>query len=89
MDLKAKNQEIYKLAYNFLFEIKPAQLQNSDLEKYFVGDRKGYNCLEDVFEQLIYSTQNYQSMPNVIKFKDRYNDIKRILFNYYFKKIME
>ncbi len=89
MDLKVKNQKIYKLAYNYLFKIKPTQMQNSDLEKYFVGDRKDYNSLEDVFEQLIYSAQNYQRMPNVIKFKDRRTGIKKILFDYDFKRIIE
>ncbi len=89
MDLKLKNQEIYKLSYNYLFEIKPAKLQNSDLEKYFVGDRKDYKSLEDVFEQLISSAQNYQRMPNVIKFKERYSEIKEILFDYDFEKIIE
>ena len=41
-----------------------------------------FNSLDDIYEQLIYSAQNYQRMPNVIKYDQRREKIKKILMNY-------
>ena len=82
-----KNQLIYQLAYDYLLKIKPNSISESKLEKYFIGDRKDFTSLSDVYEQIIHSAQNYQRMPNVIKFKERHDKILEILYNYDFKKI--
>lgn len=79
---REKNQIIYRLAYNYLIDILPKQLNPNDLEKYFNGDKKDFNSLSDIFEQLIQSAQNYQRMPNVIKFAERKDRIKAILYEY-------
>jgi len=89
MDTKGKNQIVYRTAYRYLHEIKPEQITNDELNKYFVGDRKDFNTLEDVFEQIIYSAQNYQSMPNVIKYQERRERIKSILYNFDLERISQ
>jgi len=89
INLKDKNQLVYKLAYKYLLELKPPTISEDDLEKYFLGDRKDAQSLKDVFEQIIGSAQNYQAMPKIIKFIERKIDIKYILFDYDFKKIMD
>lgn len=76
------NIEIYKCAYEYLLKILPDKLTESDLEKYFKGDRAKFKSLKDVFIQIIHSAQNYQRMPNVIKFDERYNEFKKILFDF-------
>jgi len=84
---KEKNQVVYRLAYNYLLDILPNQLDSDDLHKYFIGDRRDFSSLADVFEQLIQSAQNYQRMPNVIKFTERKEKIKTILCEYDFTEI--
>lgn len=81
MDIKVKNQIVYRTAYRYLHEIKPEQITKDELNKYFVGDRKDFSTLEDVFEQIIHSAQNYQRMPNVIKYQERRERIKSILYD--------
>ena len=86
---KNTNIEIYKCAYDFLLEILPPQLKEKDLEKYFKGDRAEFSSLKDVFIQIIHSAQNYQRMPNIIKFDERYNEIGKILYNYDYKVVAD
>lgn len=86
---KNTNIEIYKYAYDFLLEILPPQLKEKDLEKYFKGDRAEFSSLKDVFIQIIHSAQNYQRMPNIIKFDERYNEIGKILYNYDYKVVAD
>lgn len=87
MTVKDKNQIVFRTACNYLIEILPDELEPKDLEKYFVGDRRNFSSLDVVYEQFIQSAQNYQQMPNVIKFGERKAKIKAILSNYDFKKI--
>ncbi len=77
--MENRNVQIYNLAYKFLMDLLPDELTESDLEKYFVGDALEASSLKDVFIQLIASAQNYQSMPNIIKFNDRKEEIGKIL----------
>lgn len=87
MTIKEKNQVVYQLAYNYLIDILPNKLNADKLQKYFSGDRRDFSSLADVYEQLIYSAQNYQRMPNVIKFTERKEKIKSILCEYDLTKI--
>ena len=77
--MKQKLQSIYKLAYEYLLDMLPDELTEKDLQKYFIGDRRDFNSLQDVFEQLICSAHNTQGMPNSIKYDKRRNKIKEIL----------
>lgn len=80
-------QEIYKTSYEYLVSILPAELKENDLHKYFFGDRRDYDSLNDVFEQFIASAQNYRSMPKTIQFYKRYDAIKRILYDFDYKAV--
>lgn len=80
--IKQRNIAIYKYAYEYLLDILPKKLNKMDLEKYFKGDNSKFTSLKDVFIQIIRSAQNYQRMPNVIKFNERYKEIGKILNNY-------
>jgi hypothetical protein len=82
MDIKEKNQIGLPTDIYMIHEIKPEQITNNELNKYFVGDHKDFSTLEDVFELIIYSAQNYQRMPNVIKYQERRERIKNILYNF-------
>lgn len=72
---KERNIIIYDKAYEYLNnEIKPPEVE---LTKYFLCDE--WKTLEDVYIRFIASAQNYQMMPNVIKFYKREQEIKGIL----------
>lgn len=89
MDIKEKNQIVYRTACQYLLEIRPDQISEAELEKYYIGDRMDFNSLEDVYEQIIQSAQNYQRMPNVIKFQGRIERIKSILYDYNIERISQ
>lgn len=85
--MKQKMLRTYELAYSYLVNMLPDGLSEVDLQKYFVGDRRNFVSVNDIYEQLIYSAQNYQGMPNVIKYDQRREQIKRILKNFDLKQI--
>ncbi|WP_026658195.1 hypothetical protein [Butyrivibrio sp. AC2005] len=71
--------DVYKKAEEYLLTITPAGV---DLEKYYIGDNKDYKTLDDIFVRFIHSAQNYQSMPNVIAFKKRKEEVGKILHGF-------
>ena len=71
-----KLTEVYFDAYDYLKSIVPSTV---DLEAYFISDCGDYCSLEDIFEQFVRSAQNYQMMPKVINYKERKEEVKRIL----------
>lgn len=73
---------IYKKSYEYLLKTLPRELSEKDLGKYFIGDSIKVSSLEDIFERFIESAQNYQGMPNFIKFSERKTRIKELLHNY-------
>lgn len=83
----------YQLFYNqalmFLKEHLPEGITEKKLNRYFLCDNANYKNISDVFERFITSAQNYQSMPNVIKFSDRKSMVKKILFDYDLNKVMK
>lgn len=89
METKKKNQIVYQIACRYLHKIKPEQIRSDELPKYFVGDRRDFSTLENVFEQIIHSAQNYQRMPNVIKYHERRDRIKGILYDFDLKSISQ
>ncbi len=84
---KKINLEIYNIAYNYLLNILPEQLKEEDLEKYFIGDNAEFSSLKDVYIQIIRYAQNYQRMPNVIKFEERIHEIGHILYDFDYEQI--
>ena len=78
---------LYETAYKFLDDIvkRDESLHGIDLEAYF--QVKNAKTLADVYERFIGSAQNYQMMPNVIKFYERKQEIKKILHDYDLKTI--
>lgn len=84
---KESNIFLYETAYKFLDDIvkRDESLHGIDLEAYF--QVKKAETLADVYERFIGSAQNYQMMPNVIKFYDRKQEIKKILHDYDLKTI--
>ena len=81
---KDKHIAIFEYAQKYLISILPEGLNPSDLDKYFLGDRKEATTLKDVFIEFLSSAQEYQRMPNVIQFRNRQSQIGTILhdFNY-------
>ena len=87
--MKQKMQRVYVEAQKYLFSMLPASMQPTDLDKYFIGDRRDFDSMQDVYEQFIYSAQNYQRMPNVIKYDERREHIKSVLQEFDVKVINE
>ena len=82
--LNEKYRLICEEALSFLHKMTPNGVQ---LEKYFVTQ----NCdsLQDVYVRLIYSAQNTQMMPKVIKFHQNQEVIKNVLQNFDYQKIKD
>lgn len=80
--MKQKMLNTYRLAYAYLVDMLPKELSEADLQKYFIGDRRNFSSIQDIYEQLIHSAQNYQRMPNVIKYSQRRDQIKNILVDF-------
>ena len=57
--------------------------------QYFLGKKRNYHSLTDVFVQFIGSAQNYQAMPNIIGFYKRKEEFSSMLFGFDFNKIAE
>ena len=81
------NKFNYKKSYEYLLNILPKGITENDLEKYFTFDSIKISSLEDIFERFIESAQNYQGMPNFIKFSENKNKIKKLLHYYDLKWI--
>ena len=79
-------QMIYKASYDYLLQMLPEKITEPRLQDYFVGDSQDFLSLRDVFVQFIHSAQNYQRMPNVIKFDQRKEDMSDVLCDYDFIK---
>ena len=79
-----ENKEFFQFALKYLERMTP---KGADLASYYSGDAKDACDLNSVFEEFIKSAQNYQRMPNTIKFKERREQIKKILFNFDPKKV--
>ena len=85
------NQILYITAYTMLLDMLPSGIDEDSLQKYLVGNRMNPKDLRDVFIALIRTAQNYQYMPNVIKFDKRKTDIGRILndFDYQYVSTLD
>lgn len=80
---------VYTEAQRYLLSMLPAEMEPAELDKYFIGDRRDFASLQDVYEQFIHSAQNYQGMPKVIKYKERREQIKHILHDFDVKIIKD
>ena len=80
--LKDKMIYTYTTAYQYLLNMLPDELSESELQKYFIGDRRDFASIQDIYEQFIHSAQNYQAMPNSIKYDSRRSQIKELLCDF-------
>lgn len=80
--MKDKMIQTYTAAYQYLLDMLPEEISKAELQKYFIGDRRDYASVQDIYEQFIHSAQNYQSMPNIIKYDLRRQQIKEILYDF-------
>jgi hypothetical protein len=81
--------KFYNTAYQFLLAHLPTGITESSLQRYFVPEREGFSSITDVFEGFIESAQTQQMLPNVIKFKERHKQIKKILCNFNVARIIK
>ena len=81
-----RNVLIYRAAKEYLDRIKPDSVI---LDKYFLGDSRNISSLRDIYIQFIQSAQNYQGMPNVIKFSERKEHISDLLFDLDYQRIKD
>ena len=81
-----RNIKIYQAAYSYLKSITPDGVQ---LENYIEGNKKDITSLLDVYIRFIGSAQNYQRMPNVIKFYQHYEngELNELLCDFDVEKI--
>lgn len=82
-------KEFYDMAYSYLVQHLPDGMTEKKLNKYFVSENANYNSVQELFERFITSAQNYQGMPNAIKFESRKAIVKKILYGYNLDEILE
>lgn len=81
--------KFYNTAYRFLLTHLPTGITEASLQRYFIPERKGFSLIADVFESFIESAQTQQMLPNVIKFRERQKQIKKILCNFNVARIIK
>ena len=86
--MKNKYNEIYLLSKDFLLNNLPEGITENELNTYLVY-HKNFNSLNDIFIRMLVSLQNYQSMPNIIKFEKNFDKFKTILFDFNPVKVAE
>ena len=86
---KKRNIEIFSYARDFLIQHLPDGLKEADLDRYFQGDAKESRNLKDVFIVFAKSAQEYQRMPKVIKFDERYDQIRDLLVGFDYRAVSE
>ncbi len=86
---REQNQRVYMTMCNYLVKILPEGIQRRDLNKYLVSEHEDIDSLETIYEQFLFSAQNYRGMPQTIKFVERKDDIKQTLHNYNFDQIID
>ena len=79
----------YQYAYHYLLNMLPEELSESELQKYFIGDRRDFASVQNIYEQFIHSAQNYQAMPNSIKYDSRRSQINDLLCDFDVNKIKQ
>ena len=86
--MEEKLKSVYKEAIEYLKSIKPADLPDERLERYFQVSHI-IKTKNEVLRQFFMSLQNYQSMPKIIKFGENESRFKRILCDYDEQKILQ
>lgn len=81
MKTKDKYKKIYQLSKDFLLNNLPNGITEKELNSYLIYN-KSFNSLNDIFIRMLVSLQNYQSMPNIIKFEKNFDVFKTILFDF-------
>lgn len=79
-------------SYNYLLSIKPETVTKEDLDFNWKWSFNKFGSLKDVLERMLISTQNYQSRPNIIKYRldwSRKEKIDKLLFWLDAKKVLE
>lgn len=67
------------MAHRYLCDMLPEGVDEKQLENYLAGGNPKAFSLKDIFIRLIASAQNYQRMPNVIKFWERSEEVGELL----------
>lgn len=90
MTKKAKYKTVFKFAQKFLGDIisDHPSLNNSILEKH-LQHQSEFNNISDANCRLIETLQNRSMMAKVINFKERKNEIRKILHGYNPEKILQ
>lgn len=81
------NKAIYDHAYDYLNSLLPSDYDRQNLDSYFYGESRNVSTLTDVYIRFLESAQNYQRMPNVIKFGWRKDLIKAFLYDFDYLKV--
>lgn len=73
---------IYKESLDFLHNNLPHQVTKIDLDEYLTQSFYQPTRINDVYLSFVHSLQNYQSLPNIIKFEERESIFSYILYDF-------
>ena len=80
-------KKFYTIAYDYLVSILPPQITEDRLNEYLVQTTNSADSLKNAFVGLIKAAQNYQFMPNVIKFKERKSIFEQLFHGFDYKYV--
>lgn len=70
----------YEFSYNYLLKQTDGILSKSEIDSFITEvDSSPNRTIESIYEMMVVVLQDYQSMPNVIKYFERKEEIKTIL----------
>lgn len=84
-----KLEKVYNFSYNYLLSHAPKEVDEKKIKNFISNCDLKEKTIAGVYELLLSALQDYQMLPNVIKFNDpkRKALIKKILHNYDLKYI--
>lgn len=92
LNLQNRMKRVYDEALKFLYNNKPSDVSDEQLEELFIVPKENFNTKNKILKRLFSSLQNYQSMNNDIGFdtkEDRKKIFKKILFDFDDAKILK
>lgn len=88
MDKHNKYKFVFESAQNFLKDIMASHNMDTSILRAHMQHEQKFDDLSDAHRRLIISLQNRGMMPGVIQFENREKEMRQILFDYNFNKIL-
>lgn len=80
--------KFYTEAYSFLVNKLPKAVSENMLQAYFGTSSAKPKSIDDIYERFLICAQDYQQLPNTVKFNSRRDLLKKVLCNFDVKAVL-